>query len=66
VKESFKRRRKGLLNKAALLRQDNAQVFVVVRQSDTFYTFNSEKSEDWMDQRNANVRTSVNYNSARR
>lgn len=66
MKESFKRRRKGLLNKAALLRQDDAQVFIVVRQSDNFYTFNSEKSKEWMNQRNANVRTSGNYIGASR
>lgn len=57
MEESFKRRLKGLLNKAALLRQDDAQVFIIIRQSDSFYTFNSEKSKDWINQRNANVRT---------
>ena len=47
-KESFKRRRKALLGSAENLLQDGAQVYIIVRQLDTVYAYNSEVSQAWL------------------
>lgn len=55
-KESFKRRRKALFASAENILQDGAQVFVIVRQSDTYYTYNSDNSERWLPSTQSKVR----------
>ena len=47
-KESFRRRRKAVLNSAENILQEGAQVYVIVRQSNSYYVYNSESSLAWL------------------